>query len=151
MSSYEFKTKNPCRFTVRGAGSANIPTVSGFTLLEVMIALAIIAIALTAALSSGSRGVSLATEAGFRTTAALLARQKMAHIETVELSELVAGTGDFGAEFEGYHWELFVDEGVSFHGHDFLKNLVKIDLLVSWGENARYRYRLRLYRFFTPI
>ena len=48
--------------------------VEGFTLLEVMVAMAIIAIAMTAVLNSQSQSISLASEAKFSTTAALLAR-----------------------------------------------------------------------------
>ena len=54
---------------------------SGFTLLEVMVAMAIIAIALTAVLGSQSKSLSLASEAKFSTTVALLAQSKMAEIE----------------------------------------------------------------------
>ena len=56
---------------------------SGFTLLEVMIAMAIIAIALVAVFGSQSQSLSLANEAKFSTTAALLAQSKMAEIETL--------------------------------------------------------------------
>jgi general secretion pathway protein I len=52
----------------------------GFTLLEVMVALAVIAIGLTALLGSHSQSVSLATEAKFNTTVALLAQQKMTEL-----------------------------------------------------------------------
>jgi general secretion pathway protein I len=49
----------------------------GFTLLEVMVAIALIAIALTAVLGSQSQSVSLAGEARFNTTATLLAQSKI--------------------------------------------------------------------------
>jgi type II secretion system protein I len=52
----------------------------GFTLLEVMIAVALIAIALTTLLGSQSQSVSFANSAKFETTAALLAQSKMSEM-----------------------------------------------------------------------
>ena len=60
----------------------------GFSLMEVIAAMSIIAIALTAVLSSQSQSVSLAGEAKFSTTAALLAQSKLAEIETMEQRDL---------------------------------------------------------------
>ena len=119
----------------------------GFTLLEVMLALAIIAIALTAALGSQSQGLSLASEAKFATTAAFLAQSKMAEIEAMDPRDLTSDAGDFGEDFPGYRWDMrmsdatFVEpEGIS----DYLK---QIDLTISWGEDGLYEYSLREYRF----
>jgi len=119
---------------------------SGFTLLEVMVAIAIIAIALTAVLGSQSQSLSLASEAKFSTTAAFLAQGKMAEIEAEKVEDLASDSGDFGEDFPGYGWELSVNdvtfdepEGVSDH-------LKQIDLTVSWEDHDDYEYRLRLYR-----
>jgi len=119
---------------------------SGFTLLEVMVAIAIIAIALTAVLGSQSQSLSLASEAKFSTTAAFLAQGKMAEIEAEKVEDLASDSGDFGEDFPGYGWELSVNdvtfdepEGVSDH-------LKQIDLTVSWEDHDEYEYRLRLYR-----
>lgn len=120
---------------------------SGFTLLEVMLALAIIAIALTAALSLGSQGLSLASEAKFTTTAVFLAQSKMAEIEVKEPQDLISDSGDYGEDFPDYRWDMNVSdatiaepEGVS----DYLK---QIDLKISWGDGALYQYSLRQYKF----
>ena len=119
----------------------------GFTLLEVMVAMAIIAIALTAVLGSQSQSLSLASEAKFNTTAALLAQSKMAEIEAEKPEDLTSDSGDFGEDYPGYRWDKSVDdvtfdepEGVS----DYLK---RIDLIISWEEREQYEYRLRLYKF----
>ena len=52
----------------------------GFSLLEVMIAVALIAIALTTLLGSQAQSVSYANSAKFETMAALLAQSKMSEI-----------------------------------------------------------------------
>ena len=121
----------------------------GFTLLEVMIALAIIAIALMAVLGSQSQGLSLAGESRFNRTAALLAQGKMAEIEAVkDRRDLNSDSGDFGDEFPGYTWQLSVHE-VLFDGAEMISDRLKqIDLEISWGSDELYQYRLRLYRFF---
>ena len=126
-----------------------LPLSPGFTLLEVMIAVAIIAIALMAVLGSQSQGLSLAGESRFNRTAALLAQGKMAEIETVrDMGALNSDSGDFGDEFPGYTWQLSVNE-VLFDGAETISNRLKqIDLEVFWGADELYKYRLRLYRFF---
>ncbi len=120
----------------------------GFTLLEVMVAMAIIAIALTAVLGSQSQSVSLASEAKFNTTAPLLAQSKIAEIEVAEQSDVAGGSGDFGEDFPGYTWELSVEDIVFEEPANVSDLLKRIDLKVSWGDEALYQYRLRLYRFF---
>ncbi|MBW1732842.1 MAG: prepilin-type N-terminal cleavage/methylation domain-containing protein [Deltaproteobacteria bacterium] len=126
-----------------------MPLSPGFTLLEVMIAVAIIAIALMAVLGSQSQGLSLAGESRFNRTAALLAQGKMAEVEGIgEMEDLRSDSGDFGDDFPGYAWQVSVNE-VSFVGvEDLLDRLKQIDVEVFWGSERLYQYRLRLYRYF---
>ena len=84
--------------------------VEGFTLLEVMVAMAIIAIAMTAVLSSQSQSISLASEAKFSTTAALLAQGKMAETEWGNRLDLTSDSGDFEEDFPGYTWQVKVED-----------------------------------------
>lgn len=119
----------------------------GFILLEVMVSIAIIAIALTAVLSSQSQSLSLAGEARFNTTSALLAQNKMAEIEAEKPEEMTSDSGDFGEDFPNYRWDLQVSD-VSLPETEGLSDLLKrFDLNVSWGDDERYIYRVRLYRF----
>ncbi|MDQ1333402.1 MAG: ral secretion pathway protein [Thermodesulfobacteriota bacterium] len=121
----------------------------GFTLLEVMIALAVISIALMALLGSQSQGLSLGNESRFNTTASLLAQAKMAEIEAIrDQRDLASDSGYFGEEFPDYAWQLSVHD-VSFDGAPTVSNRLKcIDLDVSYVPNGRYRCQFRLYRFF---
>lgn len=120
---------------------------SGFTLLEVMIATAIIAIALVAALGSQSQSVSLANEAKFSTTVAFLAQKKMAELEAEDLEELRSDTGDFGEDFPGYRWESEVGDA-TLEGFEKVSDHVKrIRLTVYGAQDDGYQYRLNLYRF----
>jgi general secretion pathway protein I len=120
---------------------------SGFTLLEVMIATAIIAIALVAALGSQSQSVSLASEAKFATTVAFLAQKKMAELEVQDPKDLRSDSGDFGEDFPGYRWESEVDDATLEGSEKISDHVKKIDLTVYWAEGDGYRYRLTLCRF----
>lgn len=119
----------------------------GFTLLEVMVAMALIAIALTAVLGSQSQSVSLAGEARFYTTASLLAQSKMAEIEVKELEDLSTDSGDFGEDFPGYTWQLSVNHVILDRPENVSDHLRQIDLTISWGEDEFYQYALRVFRF----
>ena len=119
----------------------------GFTLLEVMIAVAILSMALVAALGSQSQSVSLATEAKFTTTASFLAQSKMAELETEKSSEIYSGSGDFGEDFPGYRWNVDVTEGDLEGLGNASRYIKKIALVVSRSDTDRYRYELEYYRF----
>ncbi|MDQ3032509.1 MAG: prepilin-type N-terminal cleavage/methylation domain-containing protein [Myxococcota bacterium] len=86
-----------------------------FTLLEVMVAVAILAIALTAIFSSQAGAIRVASRARFTTTATLLARCKMAEIEEQTMRDglpAVSATGTDECceegEVEGFEceWEI---------------------------------------------
>lgn len=122
----------------------------GFTLLEVMIAVAIMAIALTTLYGSQSRSLSYATEAHFNIVAPSLAAAKLAELQSGVL-ELVSDSGDFGDEFPGYSWELEVEDG-SFEDIESLaemeEQLQKVDLKVGWSDSP-FSYSLRYYGYDT--
>ena len=116
----------------------------GFTLLEVMIAVAIIAIALTTLLGSQSQSVSFANSARFETTAALLAQGKISEITIQDPGLLASDSGDFGDDFPGYAWEAVVSD-VSLEGIENLSDYLKqVDLTVTW---AGYSYSVRLLHY----
>jgi len=112
-----------------------------------MVAMAIIAVALTAVLGSQSQSVSLASEAKFSTTAALLAQAKMAEMEARKPDDLTLASGDFGEDYPGYTWELTVGDVYLDEPENVGNHLKQLDLVVSWGEEGRYAYHLRRYRF----
>lgn len=120
---------------------------SGFTLLEIMIALAIIAIALVAALGSQSQSVSLANEAKFTTTVTYLAQHKMAELEAKKPEDLSSDSGDFGEDFPGYRWEVEVSDVEMEEFKQLSEYVKKIGLTVYWGEEDTYQYRVNYYRF----
>ena len=123
----------------------------GFTLLEVMVAMSIIAIALTAVIGSQSQSVGLAGEAKFNISAPLLAQSKMAEMELEDPDDLTSDAGDFREDFPDYRWDVKVSDVTLVEpeqGSDYLK---QIDLTISWGDDGPYEYSLRLYRFVPEI
>ena len=118
----------------------------GFTLLEVMIAVAIMAIALTALYGSQSRSLSYAIEARFYTVATSLAESRLAELQA-GLSEPMQESGDFGEMFPGYHWRI-ATEVVSLHdvvaSAPAWKKLRKIDLSIEWSDSP-FIYSIRYY------
>ncbi len=122
---------------------------SGFTLLEVMIAVAIIAIALVAALGSQSQSVSLASEAKFATTVAFLAQGKMAELEVQDTEGLNSDSGDFGEDYPGYRWESEVSDIAQEEFEKVSGQIKRIDLAVYLTQDERYRYSLTFFRFIS--
>jgi len=114
---------------------------AGFTLLEVLVSLAIIAIALTMIMQlfSGSlRSAALSRSYG---EATLLADCKMNEI--LEDNELPGeeGYSENGQMDGGYSWEVNVTPYEEFAPEEetFPLTLYRIDVTVSWGEGERER------------
>ena len=119
-------------------------TNKGFTLLEVMIAVALIAIALTTLLVSQSQSVSFANSAKFETMAALLAQSKMSEIAMHGADTQSGDSGDFGDDYPGYAWQATVSD-FSIQGAESVSDYLKqIDLTVTWGV---FSYNLQLYHY----
>jgi general secretion pathway protein I len=116
----------------------------GFTLLEVMIAMAILAIALVAVYQSQSQRISMSGSSRFLTTASLLAQSRMAEIDTADAREVKAGSGDFGDDFPDYQWQVEISDTE-------LARLKKIVLSVTHSRMVvRNTYRLTLYKVVSP-
>ncbi len=80
----------------------------GFTLLEVMVAISILAIALTVLLGNQGQSLRLAEESRFAFTASLLIKEKFAEL-ALSGEELFTTEGDFGDDYPGYFWTLAVE------------------------------------------
>ena len=83
---------------------------AGFTLLEVMVAMSILAIALVAVLQLQSQSISMSTAARFTTTASFLAQSKMADIETDAALGNKSLKGDFAPDYPEYKWTVEVTD-----------------------------------------
>lgn len=85
---------------------------NGFTLLEVMIAMAILAIVLVAVFQSQSQSLSMAGRSRFLTVASLLAQSRMTEIETMGPDRITSSSGDFGDDYPDYAWRVELTDTV---------------------------------------
>jgi general secretion pathway protein I len=112
---------------------------NGFTLLEVMIAISILAIALTVLLGNQSQSLRLAEESRFAFTASLLIKEKLADFQIAE-EELTSTEGDFGDDYPGYFWSVEV-ETPDFEDYPALAGaeqfIQQIDLKVSTADEKQ--------------
>ena len=118
----------------------------GFTLLEVLIAMAIMAIVLAGVYRMQFQTLSMTAASRFYTEAPLLAQDKLSQLEA-NPSELIGGdSGDFGEQFPGYSWKVSTQEVSSEILGETARDLKRIDLTVSLNGNE-YEYSVRTYLF----
>jgi len=132
--------------TTRQTAVHSMKTQKGFTLLEVMVALSIIAIVLVSVYRMHAQTVSMNNEVRFYATAPMLAQIKMAEIESESLKDIGDDSGDFGDEFPDYRWNIAIDDVESTALENIAKNLKKIDLHIS-SNNDEFIYNLRAYKY----
>lgn len=83
---------------------------AGFTLLEVMVAMAIISIVLTAVYKMHGQTLMMSETARFYTLAPMLAQSKMAEFDIKPTKDQDSDSGDFGYDYPGYRWEIAVED-----------------------------------------
>ncbi len=105
---------------------------TGFTLLEVMIALAILSLGAVAFLRAQGSSVHLVDESVQISLATLLAKEKMAELESNGFPEPGKTSGDGGEDFPSYHWERVVSP-------TDIVNLRKAVVRILWMEGIRER------------
>ena len=106
---------------------------NGFTLLEIMIALAIVSIAMVSLLSLANRSIGVHDRLQRITAATLLAQQKMAETEvnarhgTLKSAEL---QGEFSGPYAAYRWQIaYADTPLS--------SVQMVTVTVLWGDEER--------------
>ncbi|MHB1397110.1 MAG: type IV pilus modification PilV family protein [Trichloromonadaceae bacterium] len=106
---------------------------AGFTLLEIMIALAIVAIALVSLLGLANRSIAVQERLQRMTRGTLLAQEKMTEIElAAETKTLVfePAEGIFAEPFSDFRWRMeFADTP--------LPVVTQVTVTVAWGAEER--------------
>ena len=102
---------------------------SGFTLLEVLVAVAILAIAMVAILKANVQSLDTLTESRERSTASLLAASKLAEVEAAGPTNWSELQGDFGEDYPDYNWEVETS-GTEVEG------LMRVAVIVRRGGTA---------------
>ena len=82
----------------------------GFTLLEIMVSVAIISIVLVSILRLQGQTITMNDTIRFYTIAPLLADTKISEITLNPANFELSSSGDFGDEYPGYSWKMDVEE-----------------------------------------
>ena len=118
---------------------------AGFTLMEVVVALSVVAIALLAIYRMHTQTLFMDERGRFDSVAVMLARQKLAEMETVDPTELIGDSGDFGSDHPGYTWKIETEEVVSDLIRDDGPVLRKIRLTIGLNEEESV-FQMTTYR-----
>jgi general secretion pathway protein I len=124
----------------------------GFTLLEIMVSIAVLAIVMVTLFRLQSGTIRLAGHGKFIRTAPLLAQGQLTALETAlahgDPGEL---SGDFPDQFKGYEWSAALEDA-DFENQEILsqkqfKNFKKITLEINDPDKNR-SYRVTTWRYF---
>jgi general secretion pathway protein I len=86
------------------------PLPSGFTLLEVLVSLAIIAIVFVSVLRLQGQTISMDGSFRFYSIAPFLAQAKMSEVDSDPSAYIGGDTGDFGDDAPGFSWRAEVSD-----------------------------------------
>lgn len=104
----------------------------GFTLLEVMVALAILAITLVIIFSQQATSINVGSEARIITKATLLAQERMSWIIVQKRLPIGEEEGEMQEAIPPLKWKQIVEESAT-------EGLYRITVLVQWKERDRER------------
>jgi general secretion pathway protein I len=123
---------------------------SGFTLLEVMVSVAIVAIAFSAVYKLYSQAFAMNQSVAFYTTATLLAQSKLAELSTRPPSDLTDDSGNFEDEFADFSWQITVRAVEAEEVSLSQQALREIDIVIA-NEQQGESFTLRTYRFDNDV
>ena len=121
----------------------------GFTLLEIMVSIAILALVMVTLFRLQSGTLKLAGHGKFNGLAPFLARQQLAALEP-KLADPGNLSGDFGEAFKGYEWSCTIEDAAFedptiLSEHQFQK-FKRINLKIT-GPNKDRSYTLTTWRY----
>jgi general secretion pathway protein I len=119
----------------------------GFTLLEVLVALAVLAIALVSIFKLQGQTLQMSAKARYLSIAPHLAQTKLAELETQEIDNITDGSGVFPEPRSDYSWAVSVEEVPTDLITDNKYHLIRMNVTIS--NNDGENYQLRTYRFYT--
>jgi general secretion pathway protein I len=120
----------------------------GFTLLEVLVAMAVLTIALTSIYKLHGQTMVMSGKARFLTIAPQLAQAKLTEIEGGQFQDIGDGSGDFGEDHPNYQWKLTIEDiPTEMFTDDKKYHLVRININVTQSDDNSFQ--LQTYRFYT--
>jgi prepilin-type N-terminal cleavage/methylation domain-containing protein len=109
----------------------------GFTLLEILVSLALIGIAVTVILQLFSTNLRALSVSGDYISAALRAEAKMRHI--IEDTDLTEKSWSEVTD-EGYRFDTSVTETLKERTENLQVRMLEIDLTVQWSEGSKMKF-----------
>jgi len=116
----------------------------GFTLLEVMVAVAIIAIVLVSIVRLQGQTISMNETIRFYAIAPLLAQAKLSEIILKPTDFEASQSGDFGDDYPGYAWTVKIEDLTIEVMESPPLELKKIDMFVDLNQ-GQMKFSLRHY------
>ena len=102
----------------------------GFTIVEVMAAIVVVAIVLPALVHGTLLCMDLAVHARMQAQAASLAQAKLSELAATRTIDEAVQTGDFGQQWPQYRWTATVQSWED-------SRLVELDVLVRWNRKGQ--------------
>ena len=121
----------------------------GFTLLEIMVSIAVLALVMVTLFRLQSGTIKLADHGKFNSLAPFLARQQLASLE-LSLDSPPGLTGTFGDDFQGYEWSAVLENAdfdePSIISEKQFENLKRIELEITDSNRGR-SYKITTWRY----
>ena len=119
----------------------------GFTLLEVMVALAVLATTLTVIYQLHGQTMMISSNARFYNLAPMLAQAKLSELEQSAYKELAESSGDFDEDYPGFKWSVQIEDVTSDLLEEKKYHITRFEIVVSNDDGSTYN--LRSYRFYV--
>jgi general secretion pathway protein I len=120
----------------------------GFTLIEVMVSILVLATVLVTLFRLQSSTITLAGRGNFYSLAPFLARQQLSAL--VPVGNLETLSGDFGQEFAGYGWTCQINnadfDALSLISEPHFKNFKRIHLEITSPDKKKV-YKITTWRY----
>ncbi|MFP4194667.1 MAG: prepilin-type N-terminal cleavage/methylation domain-containing protein [Desulfobacterales bacterium] len=117
----------------------------GFTLLEVLVALSVIAIAMISIIRLQSQTIGMYESVKFYSVAPFLAQEKMTDTLMDPRSYTSGASGDFGGEPAGYLWQVEVSESELKPGDNPGIPVTEVRVKISREESGSMQYTVSRY------
>ena len=127
-----------------GKGPSGRP--AGFTLIEILVAMAVVATAFVSFYRLFSQSITADNEARFYTVAPLLAQQKMAEVTGGWSDAGYQGAGDF-SQYPEYRWQVQSLDVVSETLGEAVADMKQVDVTIFLADDEARRFSLRTYAF----
>ena len=111
----------------------------GFTLLEVLVAMTVLAIGIIGIVRAFSSCMTASRNTESYATASLLAAQTAAQLERTSPLEVGEYSGDFGEDAPDYTWQAVVSQAD-------VEGMLAVDVTILWGPDEKpSRYQMQAF------